>query len=107
MRFVIFVIDDATNMGTGSEMSAIDAFNDELRANGHWVFACGIGSPSTATLVDNRDDLGHSIAQSLFEGVDFYSGFWIIDASNPEHANRLALAASRACNRRVELRPLL
>lgn len=107
MRFVIFVIDDATNTGTGSEMSAIDEFNDELRANGNWVFACGIGSPSTATLIDNRDDLGHAHAQSLFDQVDFYSGFWIIDASSPAQANRLAFEASRACNRRVELRPLL
>lgn len=88
-------------------MRAIDTFNDALRANGQWVFACGIGAPDTATLVDNRDDLGESAAASLFTERDFYSGLWVIDVDSLETAKNLTLAASRACNRQVELRPLL
>ena len=41
MKFLISVIDDLTNSGTPDEMAAINAFNDELRANGHWIFAWG------------------------------------------------------------------
>lgn len=28
--------------------------NDQLRADGHWVFAGGLTAPSTATVVDGR-----------------------------------------------------
>lgn len=88
-------------------MKAIDAFNDELQTNGQWVFAAGISSPDRATLIDNRDGLGNVVSTSLFAEPDFYSGFWVIDADSTEKAQELALAASLACNRRVEIRPLL
>ena len=32
-RYFIFVIDDLSGSGTPEEMVAIDAFNDQLRAN--------------------------------------------------------------------------
>jgi len=107
VRFILFVIDQATNSGNATEMVAIDAFNDSLQSNGHWVFACGISAPTTASLIDARDDLSQIVDGSLFDGIDFYSGLWIITADSSDHAHELALAASRACNRRVELRPLL
>ena len=44
-RFVIYVIDTATNTGGPSEMAAIDAFNDHLQSNSHWITAAGIGAP--------------------------------------------------------------
>ena len=107
MRFIIFVIDHATNSGNPAEMKAIDTFNDALRENGQWVFACGIGAPDTATLIEGRGEGPNVLDGSLFSGIDFYSGFWIINADSSDHAQELAVAASRACNRRVELRPLL
>ena len=39
MRFIIFVIDDQTEKASGIEMAAIDAFNEMLEANGHWMTA--------------------------------------------------------------------
>ena len=45
MQFLISVIDDSTESATGTEMAAIDAFNDRLRAEGHWVFAGGLAAP--------------------------------------------------------------
>ena len=41
---MIFVIDDLSGSGTPEEMNAINAFNDELRANGQWLFAGGLFS---------------------------------------------------------------
>lgn len=107
MRFVIFVIDNATHSGSAAEMAAIDAFNDELQSNGQWVFACGIGAPVTASVIDNRDGRDDARTGSLFAESDFYSGFWVIDAEDLAQATVLANSGSRACNRRVELRPLL
>jgi hypothetical protein len=50
-----FLIDEQTGSATPAEMAAIDAFNDRLEAEGHRVFAGGLASPKTATVVDNRN----------------------------------------------------
>ncbi len=107
MRFILFVVENQTSEASGNEMAAIDEFNDQLRANAQWVMAAGIGSPATASLVDNRNDAGISQPGSLFSSQDFYSGFWVIETKDAATAQRLALEASKACNRRVELRPFL
>jgi hypothetical protein len=41
MQYLVSVIDDKTNSGTPDEMAAINAFNDRLEAEGHWVFEEG------------------------------------------------------------------
>ncbi len=92
MRFAIFVIDSDTNTGGPSEMAAIDAFNDKLRADGHWVMAFGMQKPGP-TSIQSTDE--------------FYSGQWIIEAADLATAEALAAEGSKACNRRVELRPFL
>lgn len=107
MRFIIAVIDSQSGSASGDEMAAIDAFNDGLRANGHWIIACGVNSPSTATVFDNRAGAGIVIDGPLIDNDEFMSGFWLIEAENLEIAQQLAAAGSKACNRKVELRPLL
>ena len=107
MKFIIFVIDGSANTATGTEMHDIDAFNDLLEANGNWIYAAGIGEPSSATLIDNRLGLGAVDSGSLSQGAEHYSGFWLIQADSLEQAKELAAAGSMACNRRVELRPFL
>jgi hypothetical protein len=106
-KFIIFVIDDLTNSGTPAEMEKIDAFNDQLRANGQWVFAGGLAAPSTANVIDNRDGAGIETGKPLFGAPENFSGFWLIQAADEEVAKELAFAGSKACNRKVELRPLL
>ena len=44
------MIDDHADSATPDEMAAVDAFNDRLEAEGHWVFAGGLGAPSSATV---------------------------------------------------------
>lgn len=107
MKFILFVIDSQTNTAKGDEINRIDSFNDHLRANSHWVMAAGIGAPDTATLVDNRNQSGIILSDSLQNSPDFYSGFWIIESETLDEAKELAKAGSAACNRRVELRPFL
>jgi hypothetical protein len=107
MKFIIFVIDDLTNSGTPAEMVEINAFNDSLRANGQWIFAGGLSAPSNASVIDNRGDAGIETGKPLFESKENFSGFWLIEAADAEVAKELAFAGSKACNRKVELRPLL
>jgi hypothetical protein len=105
MKFLISVIDDLANSGTPSEMVEIDKFNEELRANGQWVFAWGLQAPQSATIIDNRDGANLSTGKPLFDAKENFSGLWIIEAADAETAEKLAFAASKACNRKVELRP--
>jgi hypothetical protein len=107
MKFMLFVIDQQSRSASTNEMAAIDEFNDSLRANGHWVMAAGLADPTRATLIDNTQDKGEVSQGSLFSSDDFYSGFWIIDAESEELAQELAMRGSKACNRRVEVRPFL
>lgn len=107
MRYVIFVIDSSSGSVDSGEIAAIDAFNDELRAGGHWILAVGIAGPARSTLIDDRAGRGSVAAGSLFTGPDFYSGFWLIEAPSDDVARELARKGSRACDRRVEIRPLL
>ncbi len=106
MKFLISVIDDLSSPATSTEMTQIDQFNDELRANNQFIFAWGLEAPETATVIDNRNDAGISTGKPLFEAKENISGFWIIEAANKETAHKLALAGSKACNRKVELRKL-
>lgn len=104
MKFLISVIDSQSNSGSPDEMVEIDAFNDKLRANGHWIFAGGLEALTSAFVLDNRDGGNQVTAGPLIDAKEFISGFWIIDASDNETAFTLALEGSRACNRQVELR---
>lgn len=106
-RYIIFVIDGPGNPASADEMKQIDAFNEKLQNNGHWVMAAGIQQANGATLIDNRNHKGLVEQASLFTGTDSFSGFWIIDADSDEQAKELAIEGSLCCNRRVELRAYL
>jgi hypothetical protein len=107
MQYLVSVIDDTSNSGTPDEMTAIDAFNEGLQADGHWVFAGGLGAPSTATVIDGRGTEPMFTDGPFVETKEWLSGFWIIEAPDLDVALKLAAAGSKACNRRVEVRPFL
>jgi hypothetical protein len=107
MQYLASVIDHRTNSGTQEEALAIDEFNDRLRAGGHWVFAGGLADPSTATVIDGRGDEPVFTDGPFVETKEHIAGFWIIDAPDLDVALELMAAGSKACNRRVEVRPFL
>jgi hypothetical protein len=106
-QYLISVLDDATSSATPEELAATDAYNRGLMADGHWVFAGGLASPSTSTVVDGRGAEAVFIDGPYLESKEFIGGFWIIEAPDPDAARRLAAEGSKRCNRRVELRPFL
>ena len=107
MQYLVSVIDDKTGSATPDEMTAIDTFNDRLRADGHWVFAGGLASPGTATVVDNRRGEVLITDGPFLESKEHLAGFWVMQAADLDVALKLAADASKACNRRVEVRPFL
>src|SRR5271154_6502822 len=107
MQYLFSVIHNASELATPGEMAAIDVFNDRLRAEGHWVFAGGLGFPDTATVIDNRGDEVVFTDGPFLESKEYLAGFWIIEAPDLDEALALAAEGSKRCNRKVEVRPFL
>jgi hypothetical protein len=106
-QYLMSVLFDRDDLATAEEEAAIDVFNEQLQADGHWVFAGGLASPDTATVVDGRDGEPVFTDGPYVESKEHIAGFWIIEAPHLDVALRLAAGGSRACNRRIELRPIL
>ena len=106
-QYLLSVLFDSPELATDEEAAAIDVFNEQLQADGQWVFAGGLASPSTATVVDGRDGEPVFTDGPYLESKEHIAGFWIIEAPHLDVALRLAALGSKSCNRRVELRPFL
>jgi hypothetical protein len=107
MQYLVSVITDNADLATPEEDAAIDVFNERLRADGHWVFAGGLGVPGTATVIDNRGAEPMVTDGPFLESKEFLIGFWIIEAPDLDVALKLAAEGSKACNRKIEVRPFL
>ncbi len=115
MQYLVSVIDNAADLATPDEMAAVgnpqpesstlDAFNDRLVAEGHWVFAGGLAAPRTATVIDNRGGEALFTDGPFVESKEWLGGLWIIEAADLDVALKLAAEGSKACNRKVEVRP--
>src|ERR1700745_4334738 len=100
MQYLVSVIFENADPATSDEMAAIDTFNDQLVAEGHWVFAGGLGEPSTATVIDNRGGEAVFTDGPFVESKEYLGGFWIIEAPDLDVALKLAADGSKACNRK-------
>jgi hypothetical protein len=105
MQYLVSVIANGTELPQPGENAAIDAFNDRLRAQGYWVFGNGLAEPSAATVVDGRGEAPVLTDGPFLESKEFLAGFWIIEAPNLDVALELAANGSKACNRKIEVRP--
>ncbi len=107
MQYLVNVLDHRSESGTPEEAVAIDAFNEKLQAGGHWVFAAGLADPTVSTVVDGRGEEPVFTDGPFVETKEWAAGFWIIEAPDLDVALELMAEGSRACNRRLEVRPVL
>ena len=110
MQYLVSVIAAtaaAPALATPGEEAAIDVFNERLQAEGHWVFAGGLSAPSSATVIDNRGEEAMFTDGPFLESKEYLAGFWIMEAADLDVALNLAAEGSRACNRKIEVRPFL
>ena len=107
MQYMLSVIHDQASVSTAEEDAAIDVFNERLQTEGHWVFARGLAMPDTATVIDNRGGEAMVTDGPFLESKEYLAGFWIIEAPDLDVALELATAGSKACNRKVEVRPFV
>jgi hypothetical protein len=83
----------------------VDAFNDQLRSTGAWVFAGGLHPANTATVVSVRDGEVLITDGPFAEGKEHVGGFWVIAVPDLDAALEWAAKATRACDAPVEVRP--
>lgn len=114
MQFLISVIDDgqaeaagATESATDEEMDAVGDFNRRLQAAGTWLFAGGLSAPADAVVVDDRGAETIVSPGPFAAASQFVAGLWLWEVDDRDEALQLAAEASRACNRKIEVRGLL
>lgn len=107
MQYLINVIDSRSESATPDEAVAINAFNEKLITGGHWVFAAGLADPTVSTVIDGRGQEPVFTDGPYVETKEWVAGLWIIQAPDLDVALTLMAEGSKACNRRLELRPTL
>ena len=107
MQYLVSVIAEGDPQANEGEAEAIDAFNERIQAEGRWVFAGGLGGPDSATVIDNRGETPIVTDGPFVESKEYLAGLWIMEAADLDVALRLATEASKACNRKIEVRPFL
>jgi hypothetical protein len=86
-------------------MQDVDALNTELKAAGAWVFAGGLHSPSTATVVRSQGGDVLMTDGPFAEGKEHLGGCLIIKAPNLDAALEWGRKAARATTLPIEVRP--
>jgi hypothetical protein len=86
-------------------IASVDAFNEEVRAAGKWVFGGGLEGIEASTTVDNVN--GEKIVSDgpFSESKEYLGGFWVIEADDLDEALEWAQRGSLACQGKVEVRP--
>ena len=108
MRFLLAVMAiDGFAAATHDEMTAINAFNDQLDRQGKSLLAIGLSGPRHSWVVDNRDNAGITAEGPAVASEEYMAGTWLIEAADMSEALEIAATASEACNRRIEIRAVL
>jgi hypothetical protein len=82
-----------------------DVLNEKMKEAGAWVFAGGLHTPDSATVV--RSENGETLTTDgpFPEAKEQIGGFWVIEAADMDQALNWAAQATVACRAPVEIRP--
>ena len=72
-----------------------------------WGFGGGLMPVEQSTTGDNTGDKPIVTDGPYAESKEYLGGFWVIEAPDLDVALKLAAEGSKACNRKVEVRPFL
>ncbi len=88
-------------------MERVGAVNRELEEAGAWVFAGGLESPSTATVLRVSGDEVLMTDGPFAEGKEYLGGFSIIRAADLDAALEWGTKLTRAIGLAIEVRPFV
>lgn len=83
----------------------VDTLNQKMQDSGVWVFAGGLHTPDTATVVRSEGREILTTDGPFPEAKEQVGGFWIIDVDDFDAAHDWASQATVACRGPVEIRP--
>lgn len=83
----------------------VDTFNTKLQDAGAWVFAGGLETPDTSTVVRQTDGEIVMTDGPFPEAKEHLGGVWVIEAADLDEALDWASQATVACQAPVEVRP--
>jgi len=86
-------------------MKDVHAVRDEMQKAGVWVFAGGLHSPSTATVIRPKDGELTMIDGPFAEGKEYLGGVSIIRAADLDAALDWGRRLARATTLPIEVRP--
>lgn len=89
-----------------AQLEDTGAFTAGLRDEGSLVFVNGLAEASAGTVVDGREPTPIVTDGPYLESKEYIAGFWIIEVADRDVALRIAAEASKACRRKVEVRPV-
>jgi hypothetical protein len=87
-------------------MRRVDAWRDEVRAAGAWVFSAGLHPAATATVLRVADSEMLTTDGPFAEGKEHLGGFTIIKAPHLDSALHWGRGLARATGLPIEVRPL-
>ena len=86
-------------------MKNVEAYHEELRESGAWVFSGGLEAPDTATVVRPRDGELLLTDGPFVETKEYVGGISIVDAPDLDAALEWGRKAARAIGLPIEVRP--
>lgn len=86
-------------------MRRVEAYDDELRAAGAWVFAGGLHGPETATVLRPKDGDVLVTDGPYAEGKEYLGGLCLIRAADLDEALEWGRKAALATTLPIEVRP--
>jgi hypothetical protein len=86
-------------------MKNVEAYNQELRDAGAWVFSGGLEAPDTATVVRPRDGELLLTDGPFAETKEYVGGIGIVEAPDLDAALEWGRKAARAVGLPIEVRP--
>ena len=86
-------------------MKNVEAYHEELRESGAWVFSGGLEAPDTATVVRPQDGELLLTDGPFVETKEYVGGISIVDAPDLDAALEWGRKAARAIGLPIEVRP--
>ncbi|MGW3916747.1 YciI family protein, partial [Streptomyces sp. NPDC005070] len=65
----------------------------------------GLADTDAATVIDNRGEQAMFSDGPFLESKEYLAGIWVWEAPDLDVALKLAAEASKACDRKIEVRP--
>ena len=94
-----------TDAEMGRSFARVGPLNDEMKAQGVWVFAGGLLPYDSATVVRVQNGTTTMTDGPFIETKEQLAGFWVVEVDDLDAALAWAERCAEACEAPIEVRP--